>query len=234
VLEVVYLIFNEGYTAARGEHWLRPQLCNEALRMGRVLVSIAPHEPEAFGLLALMELNASRTAARTDAAGEPVLLTDQNRARWDRLQIRRGLQALRRARELGKSDGFYVLQAGIIACHAEAASVDETDWRRISGLYAELATRAPSPVVELNRAVAVGMAEGAAAGLAIADRLVSEPALRSYHLLGCVRGDFLQKLGRFEEARIALEAAASLAANDRERELLKRRAAEMATAATRG
>ena len=228
VLEVVYLIFNEGYTAARGEHWLRPQLCNEALRMGRVLVSIAPHEPEAFGLLALMELNASRTAARTDAAGEPVLLMDQNRARWDRLQIRRGMRALRLARELASTDGFYVLQAAIIACHAEAASVAETDWRRISGLYAELAKRSPSPVIELNRAVAVGMAEGPEAGLAIADRLVGEPALKSYHLLGSVRGDLLQKLGRFEEARAAFEAAASLAANDRERELLKRRAAEAA------
>jgi len=226
VLEVVYLIFNEGYTAARGEHWLRPQLCNEALRMGRVLVSIAPHEPESFGLLALMELNASRTAARTDAAGEPVLLMDQNRARWGRLQIRRGMQALRRARELCGDDGFYVLQAAIIACHAEAASVDETDWTRISALYAELAKRAPSPVIELNRAVAVGMAEGPAAGLAIADRLVGEPAFKSYHLLGSVRGDLLQKLGRFEEARVALEAAAALAGNSRERELLKRRAAE--------
>jgi RNA polymerase sigma factor (sigma-70 family) len=238
VLGVVYLIFNEGYTAARGEHWLRPQLCNEALRMGRVLVSIAPHEPEAFGLLALMELNASRTAARTDAAGEPVLLMDQNRGRWDRLQIRRGMQALRRARELasvdGFADGFYVLQAAIIACHAEATSVDETDWRRISELYAELAKRAPSPVVELNRAVAVGMAEGAAAGLAIADRLVAEPALKSYHLLGSVRGDLLHKLGRYEEARTAFEAAASLAGNSRERELLKRRAAEAAAAAARG
>jgi predicted RNA polymerase sigma factor len=234
VLEVVYLIFNEGYTAARGEHWLRPQLCNEALRMGRALVSIAPHEPEVFGLLALMELNASRTAARTDAAGEPVLLTDQNRARWDRLQIRRGMQALRRARELASVDGFYVLQAAIIACHAEAASVEETDWRRISELYAELAQRAPSPVIELNRAVAVGMAEGAAAGLAIADRLVGEPVLKSYHLLDSVRGDLLQKLGRFEEARAAFEAAAGLAANDRERELLKRRAAEADSAAARG
>jgi predicted RNA polymerase sigma factor len=235
VLEAVYLIFNEGYTAARGEHWLRPQLCNEALRMGRVLISIAPHEPEAFGLLALMELNASRTAARTDAAGEPVLLMDQNRARWDRLQIRRGLQALRRARELARTDesadGFYALQAAIIACHAEAAGVDETDWRRISQLYAELAKISPSPVIELNRAVAVGMAEGPAAGLAIADRLVAEPALKSYHLLGSVRGDLLQKLGRFEEARAALEAASRLAANSRERELLKRRAAEAAAAA---
>jgi RNA polymerase sigma factor (sigma-70 family) len=232
VLEVVYLIFNEGYTAARGEHWLRPQLCNEALRMGRVLTSIAPHEPEAFGLLALMELNASRSAARTDAAGEPVLLKDQNRARWDRLQIRRGLIALRRAREVANSDGFtdgfYVLQAAIIACHADAASVEQTDWRRIAALYAELAQRAPSPVIELNRAVAVGMAEGPAAGLAIADRLVGEPALKSYHLLGSVRGDLLHRLGRFDEARAALEEAASLAANDRERELLKRRAAEAA------
>jgi predicted RNA polymerase sigma factor len=234
VLEVVYLIFNEGYTAARGDEWLRPQLCNEALRMGRVLISIAPHEPEAFGLLALMELNASRTAARTDASGEPVLLKDQNRARWDRLQIRRGLMALRRARELAGTDGFYVLQAAIIACHAEAASVEETDWRRIAEVYAELAKRAPSPVIELNRAVAVGMAEGPAAGLAIADRLVGEPALKSYHLLGSVRGDFLLKLGRFEEARTALEAAAGLAANNRERELLKRRAAEAAEAAVRG
>jgi RNA polymerase sigma factor (sigma-70 family) len=229
VLEVVYLIFNEGYTAARGEHWLRPQLCNEALRMGRVLTSIAPHEPEAFGLLALMELNASRTAARIDASGEPVLLKDQDRARWDRLQIRRGLMALRRARELartdGLADGFYVLQAAIIACHAEAVSVEETDWRRISELYAELAKRAPSPVIELNRAVAVGMAEGPEAGLAIADRLVGEPALKSYHLLGSVRGDFLHRLGRFDEARAALEAAAELATNDRERELLRRRAA---------
>src|ERR1700744_3971825 len=164
VFEVVYLIFNEGYTAARGEHWLRPQLCDEALRLGPVLVSTAPHEPEAFGLLAMMELNASRSAARTDAAGEPILLKDQNRARWDRLQIRRGIQALRRARELRGEDGFYVLQAAIIACHAEAPSVDETDWKRITQLYAQLAERAPSPVIELNRAVAVGMAEGAAAG----------------------------------------------------------------------
>jgi RNA polymerase sigma factor (sigma-70 family) len=230
VFEVVYLIFNEGYTAARGEDWLRPQLCNEALRLGRVLISIAPHEPEAFGLLALMELNASRTAARTDATGEPVLLKDQNRARWDRLQIRRGLQALRRARELAGTDGFYVLQAAIIACHAEAASVEETDWRRVSELYAELTKISPSPVIELNRAVAVGMAEGPQAGLTIADRLVGEAALKSYHLLGSVRGDLLQKLGRFEEARAALEAAAGLATNDRERELLKRRAAEAAAA----
>ena len=231
VLEVVYLIFNEGYTAARGEHWLRPQLCNEALRIGRVLTSIAPHEPEAHGLLALMELNASRTAARTDAAGEPILLLDQNRARWDRLQIRRGMQALGRARELGGSAGFYALQAAIVACHAEADTADVTDWARIAGFYAELASLVRSPVIELNRAVAVGMAEGPAAGLAMVDRLVHEPALRNYHLLGSVRGDLLHKLGRYDEARAALEAAAALAGNQRERDLLKRRAAEAADAA---
>jgi RNA polymerase sigma factor (sigma-70 family) len=230
VLEVVYLIFNEGYTAARGEHWLRPQLCHEAVRMGRVLISIAPHEPEAHGLLALMELNASRTAARTDAAGEPILLLDQNRALWDRLQIRRGMQALGRARELGGAGGFYALQAAIIACHAEASTAAQTDWSRISGLYAELAALARSPVIELNRAVAVGMAEGPAAALVIVDGLAHEPALKTYHLLGSVRGDLLQKLGRFEEARAAFEAAAELAGNRREQDLLKRRAAEAAAA----
>jgi RNA polymerase sigma factor (sigma-70 family) len=230
VLEVVYLIFNEGYTAARGEHWLRPQLCHEAVRMGRVLISIAPHEPEAHGLLALIELNASRTAARTDAAGEPILLLDQNRALWDRLQIRRGMQALGRARELGGAGGFYALQAAIIACHAEASTADETDWSRISGLYAELAALARSPVIELNRAVAVGMAEGPAAALVIVDGLAHEPALKTYHLLGSVRGDLLQKLGRFEEARAAFEAAAELAGNRREQDLLRRRAAEAAAA----
>jgi RNA polymerase sigma factor (sigma-70 family) len=231
VLEVVYLIFNEGYTAARGEHWLRPQLCHEALRMGRVLTSIAPHEPEAHGLLALMELNASRTAARTDAAGEPILLLDQNRALWDQLQIRRGLQALCRARELGGAGGSYALQAAIVACHAEAMTADETDWPRISGLYAELAALVRSPIVELNRAVAVGMAEGPEAGLSIVDRLAHEPILKGYHLLGSVRGDLLQKLGRHEEARAAFEAAATLAGNKREQDLLRRRAAEAADAA---
>ncbi len=231
VLEVVYLIFNEGYTAARGEHWLRPQLCHEALRMARVLTSIAPHEPEAHGLLALMELNASRIAARTDAAGEPILLLDQNRALWDQLQIRRGLQALGRARELGGASGCYALQAAIVACHAEATTADETDWPRISGLYAELAALVRSPVVELNRAVAVGMAEGPEAGLSIVDRLVHEIALKEYHLLGSVRGDLLQKLGRHEEARTAFEAAAALTGNKREQDLLKRRAAEAANAA---
>jgi predicted RNA polymerase sigma factor len=226
VLEVVYLIFNEGYTAARGEHWLRPQLCHEALRIGRVLTSIAPREPETHGLLALMELNASRTAARTDAAGEPILLLEQNRALWDQLQIRRGMQALGRARELGGVGGFYALQAAIIACHARAETAVETDWPRISGLYAELANLVRSPIVELNRAVAVGMAEGPEAALLIVDRLEHEPALKAYHLLGSVRGDLLQKLGRHQEARAAFEAAAELAGNKREQELLKRRAAE--------
>jgi RNA polymerase sigma factor (sigma-70 family) len=232
VLEVVYLIFNEGYTAARGEHWLRPQLCQDALRIGRVLTSIAPHEPEAHGLLALMELNTSRTAARTDAAGEPILMLDQNRALWDQLQIRRGMQALGRARELGGRSGIYALQAAIVACHAEAATAEDTDWPRISRLYAELSEIMGSPIIELNRAVAVGMAEGAEAGLRIVDRLVHEPALRNYHLLESVRGDLLRKLGRCEEARAAFEAAAELARNKREHDLLKRRAAEAAHAAT--
>jgi RNA polymerase sigma factor (sigma-70 family) len=226
VLEVVYLIFNEGYTAARGDDWLRPQLCNEALRIGRVLVSIAPHEPEVHGLLALMELNASRTAARTDAAGEPILMLNQNRALWDQLQIRRGMRALAHARELGGARGPYVLQAAIIACHAEAETAADTDWRRIAGFYAELAAIAPSPIVELNRAVAVGMAEGPQAGLSIVDSLMREPALKSYHLLPSVRADLLHKLGRHEEARAAFEAAAALAGNRRERELLLRRAGE--------
>ena len=232
VLEVVYLIFNEGYTAAHGEDWLRPQLCHEALRMGRVLTQIAPFEPEVHGLLALMELNASRIAARTDAAGEPILLPDQDRARWDQLQIRRGLLALGRARELGGSDGYYALQAAIIACHAQAGTAEETDWPRIAGLYAQLAELARSPIIELNRAVAVGMAEGPQAALSIVERLGDEPALKAYHLLGSVRGDLLYKLGRFEEARAAFKAAAELAGNRRERELLKRRAAEAADATT--
>jgi len=232
VLEVVYLIFNEGYTAARGADWMRPQLCHEALRMGRVLTAVAPQEPEAFGLLALMELNASRTAARTDAAGDPILMLEQNRALWDQLQIRRGLRALGRARDLGGAGGFYVLQAAIIACHARARTADETDWPRIAGLYAEMAALVPSPVVELNRAVAVGMAEGPAAGLAIVDRLMGEPALKAYHLLQSVRGDLLHKLGRHAEARAAFEAAAALAGNRREQDFLKRRAAEAADAAT--
>jgi RNA polymerase sigma factor (sigma-70 family) len=231
VLEVVYLIFNEGYTAARGQDWLRPQLCNEALRMGRVLTSIAPHEPEAHGLLALMELNAARTAARTDATGEPILMLDQDRALWDRLQIRRGMQALERARELGGAGGIYVLQAAIIACHAEARTSGDTDWSRIAGFYVQLAALVRSPVVDLNHAVAVGMAEGAEAALAIVDRLIREAALKSYHLLPSVRGDLLHKLGRYEEARAAFEAAVALAGNGRERNLLRRRAAAAADAA---
>jgi RNA polymerase sigma factor (sigma-70 family) len=226
VLEVVYLIFNEGYTAARGHDWLRPQLCNEALRMGRVLTSIAPSEPEAHGMLALMELNASRTAARTDGVGEPILMLDQNRALWDQFQIRRGMQSLERARELGGAGGFYALQAAIIACHAQARTAGDTNWSRIAGFYAELAAVVRSPIIELNRAVAVGMAEGPDVGLAIVDRLMREPALKNYHLLPSVRGDLLHKLGRYEEAHAAFEAAAALAGNKREHDLLKRRAAE--------
>ncbi|TIP25049.1 MAG: RNA polymerase sigma factor [Mesorhizobium sp.] len=231
VLEVVYLIFNEGYTAASGEDWLRPQLCNEALRMGRVLTSIVPHEPEAYGLLALMELNASRTAARTGADGEPILMLDQNRALWDQFQIRRGMQALGRARELGGAAGIYVLQATIIACHAQARTAGDTDWSRIAGLYAELAAVVRSPIIDLNRAVAVGMAEGPEVALAIVDRLAREPALKGYHLLPSVRGDLLHKLGRYEDARAAFEEAAALAGNRREHDLLRRRAAEAADAA---
>jgi len=231
VLEVVYLIFNEGYTAARGEEWLRPQLCEEALRMGRVLTSIAPQEPEAHGLLALMELNGSRASARVDAAGQPILLMEQNRALWNRLQIRRGMLALARAQELGGAVGFYGLQAAIVSCHAQANIPEETDWPRIAALYAQLAALVPSPVIELNRAVAVGIVDGPEAGLAIVDRLAREGALKSYHLLPCVRGDLLQKLGRCQEARAAFEAAAELAGNKREQELMRRRAAEAAAQA---
>lgn len=227
VLEVVYLIFNEGYAASRGDDWMRPQLCEEALRLGRVLISIAPHEPEAHGLLALMELNASRAAARVDAEGEPILLLEQDRTRWDFVQIRRGLQALGRAQQLGGEGGFYVLQAEIVACHARAETADATDWSRIASLYEKLSARARSPVIELNRAVAVGMAEGAQAGLAIIERIADEPALRNYHLLSGVRGDFLQKLGRRDEARAAFETAAALAGNRRDRDLMQRRAREV-------
>jgi RNA polymerase sigma factor (sigma-70 family) len=231
VLEVVYLVFNEGYTAARGGEWLRPQLCNEALRMGRVLTAIAPQEGETHGLLALMELNASRIAARTDAAGDPVLLMDQSRSLWDQLQIGRGMRSLARARKLGAGGGFYALQAAIVACHARASRPDDTDWSRIAGLYAQLSALVASPVIELNRAVAVGMAEGPAAALAIVDALAEEPALKAYHLLPTVRGDLLHKLGRYEEAHAAFESAANLAGNRREQEMLKRRAAEAASAA---
>jgi predicted RNA polymerase sigma factor len=194
--------------------------------MGRVLTSIAPQESEAHGLLALMELNGSRTAARTDKAGDPILLMDQNRGLWDQLQIRRGMLALARARELGGAGGFYALQAAIIACHAQASTPDETPWPRIAELYSELAALVRSPIIELNRAVAVGMAEGPAAALAIVDSLAHEPVLKTYHLLPSVRGDLLHKLGRFEEARAAFETAANLAGNTREQEFLKRRATE--------
>jgi RNA polymerase sigma factor (sigma-70 family) len=229
VLEIVYLVFNEGFTAARGDEWQRPQLCNEALRLGRMLTQLAPQEPETHGLLALMELNASRSAARIDAQGDPVLLMDQNRALWDRLQIGRGMRSLARAHELGGADGFYALQADIVACHARSSEADDTDWRAIARLYGRLAALVASPVIELNRAVAVGMADGPQAALCIVDRLAGEGALKAYHLLPTVRGDLLQKLGRYGEARAAFEEAAALTANTREREMLKRRAADAAT-----
>jgi RNA polymerase sigma factor (sigma-70 family) len=233
VLEVVYLVFNEGYTAARGDEWHRPLLCNEALRLARMLTAIAPREPETHGLLALMELNASRSAARTDAQGDPVLLMDQNRARWDLLQISRGLRSLAKAHELGGAGGFYALQAAIVACHARAERPEETNWCAIALLYRNLAALIHSPVIELNRAVAVGMAEGPAAGLAIVDALAEEPALKNYHLLPTVRGDLLERLGRHDEARAAFESAAALTSNRREQEMLKRRAAAAANAARR-
>jgi RNA polymerase sigma factor (sigma-70 family) len=226
VLEVIYLIFNEGYTATAGSDWMRPQLCEEALRLGRILVGLAPREPEAHGLVALMELQASRTHARTGPDGVPVLLLEQNRARWDQLLIRRGLGALDVAHKLGGAHGRYALQAAIAACHARAHSAGETDWSRIAALYAELAEVMPSPIVELNRAVAVGMADGPQAGLDLVDALVAEPALRSYHLLPTVRGDLLAKLGRSDEARAEFERAAEMTRNERERELLRQRAAE--------
>jgi RNA polymerase sigma factor (sigma-70 family) len=233
VLEVVYLVFNEGFVAARGDDWHRPQLCKEALRLGRMLIAVAPQEPETHGLLALMELNASRSAARTDAQGDPVLLMDQDRARWDLLQISRGLRSLAKAEELGGANGFYALQAAIVACHARASSPDTTNWHEIASLYQQLSMLIRSPVIELNRAVAVGMAEGPAAGLAIIEQLEGEGALKSYHLLPTVRGDLLQRLGRYGEARSAFEAAALLATNTREHAMLKRRAAEAAEAAMR-
>ena len=225
VLEVVYLIFNEGYTAARGEDWLRPQLCDEARRLGRVLTALAPQEPEVHGLMALMELNASRNAARTGPAGEPILLMDQDRSLWDALQIRRGLEALGRAWALGGDGGFYTLQAAIAACHARAPNQESTDWPRIVELYGRLSALTHSPVVELNRAVAVAMVAGPAAGLEIVEALSELPALKRYHLLPSVRGDLLQRMGRFTEARAAFIAAAALTGNARERTLLERRAA---------
>jgi predicted RNA polymerase sigma factor len=228
VLEVVYLIFNEGYSPTAGQDWVRPELCEEALRVGRILAGLAPTEPEVHGLVALMEIQASRLTARIGPSGEPILLLDQNRARWDRLLIRRGLAALERAERLGGSLGPYALQAGIAACHARATTAADTDWTRIVALYDAVVQLAPSPVVELNRAVAVGMAFGPDAGLGLVDALVDEPSLKSYHLLPAVRGDLLRKLGRHKEARAEFERASSLTENRRERELLWRRAAECA------
>ena len=228
VLEVIYLVFNEGYSATAGDDWVRPALCEDALRLGRILAGLAPHEPEVHGLVALMEIQASRLRARVGPSGEPILLLAQDRGRWDRLLIGRGLASLERAGREGGAGGPYALQAAIAACHARARTAEETDWRRMVALYEALARVMPSPVVELNRAVAVGMAEGPAAGLALVDALGAEPSLRNYHLLPSVRGDLLVKLGRLEEARREFERAASLTRNARERALLLERAAACA------
>jgi RNA polymerase sigma factor (sigma-70 family) len=224
VLDVIYLIFNEGYSATAGDDWMRPALCEDALRLGRILAELAPQEPEVHGLVALMEIQSSRSRARLGPSGEPILLFDQDRALWDHLLIRRGLAALERAAKLGGARGPYALQAAIAACHARALAKDETDWPRIAELYAELAQVAPSPIVELNRAVAIAMAFGPQAGLARVDALLSDPSLQGYHLLPSVRGDLLFKLGLLEEARAEFERAASLTRNLRERELLLERA----------
>ncbi|HTS79281.1 MAG TPA: RNA polymerase sigma factor [Myxococcaceae bacterium] len=223
-LEVVYLVFNEGYSATRGDDWMRTELCDDALRLGRILAELVPGEAEVHGLVALMELQASRARARVGPSGEPILLLDQDRSRWDRLLIHRGLAALARAEALARPLGPYVLQAAIAACHARARTGEATDWPRIVALYDALVELTRSPVVELNRAVAVGMAYGPSEGLELVDALVEEPALRAYHLLPSVRGDLLMKLGRFDEARVELERAASMAQNARERELLQARA----------
>jgi RNA polymerase sigma-70 factor, ECF subfamily len=228
VLEAIYLIFNEGYSATAGADWIRPALCEDAMRLGRILAQLAPDEPEVHGLVALMEIQASRVRARTGPAGEPILLFDQDRALWDRLLIRRGLAALARAEQLGGAQGRYALQAAIAACHARALTPDETDWARIVTLYETLAKLMPSPIVELNRAVAVAMALGPAEGLALVDALTSEPLLANYHLLPSIRGDLLKKLGRFAEARAEFERAAALTRNARERDLLLARAAACA------
>ncbi len=224
MLEVLYLVFNEGYAATAGDDWMRPALCEDALRLGRILAGLAPEEPEVHGLVVLMEIQASRSKARIGPEGEPILLLEQNRGRWDQLLIRRGLAKLRRAGELGGASGSYALQAAIAACHARARTPDDTDWERIAALYEQLARIAPSPVVELNRAVAVSVAFGPAAGLERVDALTAEPMLKSYHLLPAVRGDLLDKLGRFDEARAEFERAASLTRNAREREVLLGRA----------
>jgi RNA polymerase sigma-70 factor, ECF subfamily len=228
VLEVIYLIFNEGYTATTGDDWVRPALCEEALRLGRILAELVPQESEVHGLVALMEIQSSRLRARVGPGGEPVLLLEQDRSRWDQLLIRRGLAALERAEALGDPLGPYALQAAIAASHARATTAAETDWPRIVALYDAVAQLAPSPVVELNRAVAVGMVFGPAAGLELVDALVADASLKSYYLLPSVRGDLLKRLGRFEEARAEFERAASLTANARERQLLRTRAAECA------
>jgi predicted RNA polymerase sigma factor len=224
VLEVIYLIFNEGYTATAGDDWMRPALCEEALRLGRILAELAPNEPEVHGLVSLLEIQASRSRARVGPNGEPILLLDQNRAHWDRLLIRRGLAALQRAETLGGLQGPYALQAAIAACHARALTPDATDWRQIASIYAALSRLMPSPIVELNRAVAVAMADGPQAGLDLVDTLVDEPQLRDYHLLPSVRGDLLFKLGRLGEARSEFERAAWMTRNARERRLLEERA----------
>jgi RNA polymerase sigma factor (sigma-70 family) len=228
VLEAIYLVFNEGYSATAGDDWMRPALCDDALRLGRVLAELLPEEPEVHGLVALMETQASRSSARTGPSGEPVLLLEQDRGRWDRLFIRRGLGALQRAEALGGTRGPYALQAAIASCHARAATAEETDWVRIAALYEELARLTPSPVIDLNRAVALAMAYGPAAGLELVDTLTSEPSLRGYHLLPSVRGDLLAKLGRYAEARDEFDRAASLTHNERERTLLRQRAAACA------
>ena len=231
VLEVIYLIFNEGYAATAGDDWVRPALCEEALRLGRILAELTPTAPEVHGLVALMEIQASRLHARTAASGEPILLLDQNRAHWDQLLIRRGFAALERAEALGGMYGPYALQAAIAACHARAPIAAETDWARIAALYDALAQLAPSPIVELNRAVAIAMAFGPAAGLELVDSLISEQSLKNYHLLPSVRGDLLAKLGRFAEAREEFKHAATLTRNAREREFLLRRALTLIVAA---
>ena len=229
VLEVIYLIFNEGYAATAGDDWLRPGLCEDALRLGRILAELAPTEPEVHGLVALMEIQSSRSRARVGPSGEPVLLLDQNRAQWDQLLIRRGLAALERADKLGAERGPYAVQGAIAACHARARIPEETDWARIVELYDQLAQLIPSPVIELNRAVAVGMTFGPQAGLELVDTLTSEPALANYHLLPSVRGDLLKKLGRLDEARSEFERAAALTRNAPERELLLERARALGT-----
>ncbi len=226
VLQVVYLIFNEGYSATAGDDWMRPGLCEDALRLGRILAELVPNEPEVHGLVALMEIQASRSGARIGPSGEPILLLDQDRARWDHVLVRRGLAALERAEELGGALGPYALQAAIAACHARALAPEETDWKRIAGLYDALAQLTPSPIVELNRAVAFSMAFGPAAGLELVEALTSEPSLENYHLLPCVRGDLLAKLGRSDEARVEFERAAALTRNARERNLMLARALE--------